>query len=214
MKWKFWVYPIVWTIFSLVIGHLEIWTFIPVNNCCHRSYPVMGRERSVVIGLQWGFLQKKPWEESLDCLGSSLNVKHHFPRTNIVHVAFFFCHDMVDHIPNCVRRTVSILKIKIKKNSNLWFDFLTLKQQDYLWFWTIYQFLKQKVEDNVTYKLVVNDSLNEPSWIFFITGIVECNLNFCLHHTDRDMFFRFEGLDGMRDLCFHISSRKPKGMLC
>ena len=53
-------------------------------------------------------------------------------------------------------------------------------------------------EDNDTYKCVVNDPLNEPSWIFFINGIVECSLNLCLQYTDGDMLLRFEGLDGMR----------------
>jgi len=70
------------------------------------------------------------------------------------------------------------------------------------------------VEDNITYKLVANDPLNEPSWIFFITGIIECSFNFCLDFIDVNMFLGFEGLDSMRKLCFHIFSRKPERMLC
>jgi hypothetical protein len=71
----------------------------------------------------------------------------------------------------------------------------------------MYQYLKQEVEDNVTYKLVANDPLNEPSWIFFINGIIECSLNLCLQYTDGDVFLRFEGLDGMGN-CASISFPK------
>jgi len=71
------------------------------------------------------------------------------------------------------------------------------KQKDYLCSWPMYQCLKQKVEDNVTYKLVANDPLNEPSWISFINGIVECSFHLCLQYTYGDVFLGFEGLGGM-----------------
>jgi len=57
--------------------------------------------------------------------------------------------------------------------------------------------LKHKVKENVTYKLMANDPLDEPSWISFINGIVECSLNLCLQDTCGDVLLRFEGLDGM-----------------
>ena len=73
----------------------------------------------------------------------------------------------------------------------------TWKQKNYLCPWSIYQCLKQKIEDNVAYKLVASDPLNKPSWIFFIDGIVECSLNLCLQYTDGDVLLRFEGVDGI-----------------
>ena len=75
--------------------------------------------------------------------------------------------------------------------------FLKLKKKDYLCSWSTCQCLKQKFEDIVTYKLVANDPLNEPSWIFFIDGIVECSLNLCLQYADIDVLVRFKGLDGI-----------------
>jgi hypothetical protein len=74
--------------------------------------------------------------------------------------------------------------------------------------------LEQKVQDNITYKLVVNNTLNKPSWILFITGIVECSFNFGLYHVDINVFLGFEGLDSMSKLFLHILSRKPERMLC
>jgi hypothetical protein len=74
--------------------------------------------------------------------------------------------------------------------------------------------LKNKVLNKMAYKLVVNDPLDEPGWIIFIIGITKCSFNSCLHHGDVDVFLRFEGLDGMRDLCPHIVTRKPERMLC
>jgi len=74
--------------------------------------------------------------------------------------------------------------------------------------------LEEKNQDNITYKLVVNNPLNEPSWIFFVTGIVECSFNFGLYYSDIDVFLGFEGLHSMRKLSSHILSRKPEGVLC
>ena len=55
---------------------------------------------------------------------------------------------------------------------------------------------KEKVEDKVTYKLVVNNPMTKPSWIFFVNSIIECSFNLCLQYTDSNVLF--EGLDGMR----------------
>ena len=57
-----------------------------------------------------------------------------------------FCF-LVDQIPNHVCRIVSASKIK-RKNSDLWFDFLR-KKRDYLWSWSIYQFLKEKKKPKI-----------------------------------------------------------------
>jgi hypothetical protein len=72
----------------------------------------------------------------------------------------------------------------------------------------------KKMKDETTYKLVVNDPLNEPGWVFFIIGIVECNFNSCIHNSNIDVFLGFEGFDGMRKLFNHMTSRKPEGMFC
>jgi len=74
--------------------------------------------------------------------------------------------------------------------------------------------LEQKVQDNITYKLVVNNTLNKPSWILFITDIVECSFNFGLYYVAINVFLGFEGLHSMSKLCLHILSRKPERMLC
>jgi hypothetical protein len=68
------------------------------------------------------------------------------------------------------------------------------------------------MQDNITYKLVVDNPLNEPSRIFFIASIVECSFNFCLQYVN--VFLGFERLDSMRKLHFHIPPMKPEGMLC
>jgi hypothetical protein len=73
--------------------------------------------------------------------------------------------------------------------------------------------LKQKVQSNIAYKLVIDNPVNKPSWIFFIMGIVECSFNFCHHQSDVGVFLG-EGLDCMRKLFSHVSTRKPKRMLC
>jgi hypothetical protein len=56
--------------------------------------------------------------------------------------------------------------------------------------------------------------VNKPSWILFITGIVECSFNFCHQQRGVDVFLGFEGLDCMRKLFCNMTTRKPKGMLC
>jgi hypothetical protein len=73
--------------------------------------------------------------------------------------------------------------------------------------------LKQKVKSNIAYKLVINNPVNEPTWIFFITGIVECSFNFCYHQRHVGVFLGFKGLDCMRKLFSYRNTRKPKGML-
>jgi hypothetical protein len=50
----------------------------------------------------------------------------------------------------------------------------------------------KKIQDDIAHKLVVNDPLNEPGWIFIITGIIECSLNSCLQYSSVDVFLEFE----------------------
>jgi len=74
--------------------------------------------------------------------------------------------------------------------------------------------LKQKVKNNIAYKLVIDDPLNKPSRTLFITGILECSFNFCHHQSNIDVCLGFEGLDCMKKLFFKTTTRNPKGMLC
>jgi hypothetical protein len=74
--------------------------------------------------------------------------------------------------------------------------------------------LKQKVKSNIAYKFVIDDPLNKPGRIFFITGLVECSFNFCHQQSSVDICLGLERLDCIGKLFCNIITRKPKGMLC
>jgi len=74
--------------------------------------------------------------------------------------------------------------------------------------------VKTKHKIRITYKLVVNDPINKPGWVFLITGIIKGLLNICHHCSDVNVLLGLEGLDSMMKLLIHFTARKPKRMLC